>query len=189
MNPRSPGNVEGAKTGLEGSIPAYKNTLKPTNRKELLDFVHGRGKVPNQMSKANLWELTFPPQVQNMHESMGSPLGNKGDKKESGNEKKEEGKPPPLFPPGRLLVLASDPPGCGKLPEDRKDVPQQRSSGAYPTFDEAKKVKWVLHEADQEDLSEIVVSPWCVSDHMLGNLGEGIGFLQRHCEPAFGGPM
>jgi len=85
-------------------------------------------------------------------------------------------------------MLAADPPGSGKAPENRSNVPSSRDSGTYPTFEEAKKVTWLLNEADQEDLREIVISPWCVSDHMLGNLGEGIGYFQRHCKPAFGGP-
>jgi hypothetical protein len=114
------------------------------------------------------------------------------EEKQEREEKKEKEKKehPPFYAPGRLLVLAADPPGSGKAPENRSNVPGSRDSGTYPTFDEAKKVKWVMHEADQEDLKEIIISPWCVSDHMLGNLGEGIGYLQRHCEPAFGGsPM
>lgn len=129
-------------------------------------------------------------QIDKVSEKFGGPLCEDNNKnKESEEEKEEEKKKhPPLYPPGRLFVLISDPPGSGKMPENRKDVASGRSSGTYPTFEEVKKVKWVLHEADQEDLKEIVVSPWCVSDHMLGNLAEGIGNLQRHCEPAFGGP-
>ena len=113
----------------------------------------------------------------------------KEETKEEIEEKEEEKKEhPPFYVPGRLLVLAADPPGCGKAPENRSDVPRTRDSGTYPTFDEAKKVTWVMHETEPEDLKEIVISPWCVSDHMLGYLGEGLGYLQRHCEPAFGGP-
>jgi hypothetical protein len=41
-----------------------------------------------------------------------------------------------------------------------------------------------MHEADQLEVEEIVVSPWCVTDHMLGNLSEGIYYLQRQCSPA-----
>lgn len=67
-------------------------------------------------------------------------------------------KHPPFYAPGRLLILASDPPGSGKAPENRSGVPSTRDSGTYPTFEEAKKVTWLLHEADQEDLKEIVVS-------------------------------
>jgi hypothetical protein len=131
-------------------------------------------------------------QIDNVNEKIGRPLcdNNKTDKESEKEEEKEEEKKehPPLYPPGRLFVLVSDPPGSGKLPENRNNVASGRSSGTYPTFEEVKKVNWVLHEADQEDLKEIVVSPWCVSDHMLGNIGEGIGHLQRQCEPAFGGP-
>jgi hypothetical protein len=110
--------------------------------------------------------------VENVNEKMGSSLCEGDDKdKESEEEKEEEKKEhPPLYPAGRLFVLACDPPGSGKLPENRSGVASGRSSGTYPTFEEVKKVKWVLHEADQEDLKEIVVSPWCVSDHMIGNL-------------------
>jgi len=59
--------------------------------------------------------------------------------------------------------------------------------GTYPTFEEARNVKWDMYEAKQEEIGELVVSPWCVSDHMLGNLAEGIAYLQSQCEPAFGG--
>ena len=124
-------------------------------------------------------------QVENVNEKIGGSLCEDKDKeseKENGEQNKEH---PQLYPAGRLFVLASDPPGSGKLPENRSNVASERSSGTYPTFEEVKKVTWVLHEADQEDLKEIVVSPWCISDHMLGTLGEGIGNLQRHCEAAF----
>ena len=129
-------------------------------------------------------------QVQDVHEKIGSPLRNNDDSggKQEETKEEEEKEHPALYPPGRIFVLAADPPGCGKLPTDRNDVPKQRSSGAFPTFEEAKKVKWVLHEADQEELKELVISPWCISDHMLANLGEGLNYLQRNCEPAFGGP-
>ncbi|KAG0581578.1 hypothetical protein KC19_4G262600 [Ceratodon purpureus] len=146
----------------------------------------------------------FGEKVKDVAEMMGSPLcenknkdsdkdnqdeGDKQEKQKKKEEKEEKEKKvhPPFYAPGRLLVLAADPPGSGKAPENRSNVPGSRDSGTYPTFDEAKKVTWVMHEADQEDLKEIVISPWCVSDHMLGNLGEGIGYLQRHCKPAYGG--
>ncbi|KAL3691228.1 hypothetical protein R1sor_004879 [Riccia sorocarpa] len=100
-------------------------------------------------------------------------------------DEQADGKPvPPFYPPGRLLVLGSEPPGCGKMPEQRSDVNSQRNYGCYPTFDEAKTIRWVMHEVEQEELEEIVVSPWCVSDHMLGNLCEGIGYFQGHCSAA-----
>jgi len=128
-------------------------------------------------------------QIDNVNEKLGrSACDDDSEDKKSEEEKEEEKKEhPPLYPAGKLFVLVSDPPGSGKLPENRKDVASGRSSGTYPAFDEVKKVKWELYEADPEDLKEIVVSPWCISDHMIGYLGEGIGNLQRHCEPAFGG--
>ncbi|KAL2622729.1 hypothetical protein R1flu_002934 [Riccia fluitans] len=99
-------------------------------------------------------------------------------------QKEEQGSVPPFYPPGRLLVLGSEPPGCGKMPEQRSNVASERNYGCYPTFDEAKRIRWVMHEVEQEELEEIVVSPWCISDHMLGNLCEGIGYFQGHCSPA-----
>jgi hypothetical protein len=127
-------------------------------------------------------------QVDNVSEKVGRPLcSDNNSDKEEGKEQEEKSEHPPLYPPGRLLVLVADPPGSGKLPDSRENVADGRSSGTYPSFEEAQKVNWMLHEADQEDLKEVLVSPWCVSDHMLGYLGEGIGHLQRRCEPAFGG--
>lgn len=99
------------------------------------------------------------------------------------NQEGEKKEPPCLYPPGKLYVLACDPPGCGKKPEQRSDVPEMRNYGAYPTFDESREGTWVLHKADQEDFSTIVVSPWCISDHMLGSLQDGIYQLQRQCHP------
>ncbi|BBN10390.1 sn1-specific diacylglycerol lipase [Marchantia polymorpha subsp. ruderalis] len=104
------------------------------------------------------------------------------------DEKQQNSDPmPPLYPPGRLLVLGCDPPGCGKMPQQRSDVATQRNYGTYPTFDEAQSIRWIMHEAQQEDLAEIVVSPWCISDHMLGNMCEAIGYFQAQCPPAMGG--
>ncbi|MCO5611698.1 hypothetical protein L7F22_065956 [Adiantum nelumboides] len=91
--------------------------------------------------------------------------------------------PPALYPPGRLLILAASPPGCGKKPESRSNVPQQRNFGAYPTFEQSLVTKWALHEGQHEEFLELVVTPWGVSDHMLGNLCKGLGFLQRQCPP------
>ncbi|XP_024372347.1 uncharacterized protein [Physcomitrium patens] len=151
-------------------------------------------KMSNSIKEA---EEELGKQVKGVSEKIGVPLCENNstdedseDKNRNKEEEKEEEKKehPPLYPPGRLFVLTADPPGSGKMPEDRSGIPSSRSSGTYPTFEEAKKVTWTLNEADQEDLEEIVISPWCVSDHMLGNLGEGIGYLQRHCQPAFGGP-
>jgi hypothetical protein len=130
--------------------------------------------------------------AQDVNKKMGSPIprseeedGENGSEKKGNEEEKREH--PPMYPPGRLLVLASEPPGCGKSPEQRSDVPQQRNMGTYPTFEEARNVKWDMYEAKQEEIAELVVSPWCVSDHMLGNLAEGIAYLQSQCEPAYGG--
>lgn len=108
----------------------------------------------------------------------------KPDKEERDNKREEKEEFPPLYAPGRILVLAASPPGCGKMPEQRSGVAAERKLGTYPTFEEAKKVQWVMHEADQLEVEEIVVSPWCVTDHMLGNLSEGIYYLQRQCSPA-----
>ncbi|KAI5076988.1 hypothetical protein GOP47_0009053 [Adiantum capillus-veneris] len=91
--------------------------------------------------------------------------------------------PPALYPPGRLLVLAASPPGCGKKPESRSNVPQQRNFGAYPSFEQSLMTTWALHEGQHEEFLELVATPWGVSDHMLGNLCEGLGFLQRQCPP------
>ncbi|KAI5078779.1 hypothetical protein GOP47_0006450 [Adiantum capillus-veneris] len=91
--------------------------------------------------------------------------------------------PPALYPAGRLLVLVADPPGCGKIPENRSNVPQQRNYGAYPSFEENLNTKWTLREARHKEFLQLVVSPWSVSDHMLGNLSEGLGYLQSHCPP------
>ncbi|MCO5613540.1 hypothetical protein L7F22_067817 [Adiantum nelumboides] len=101
--------------------------------------------------------------------------------KQDGQQQKVE--PPPLFPAGRLLVLAADPPGYGKIPENRSNVPKQRDYGAYPSFEESLKTTWTLREARHEEFLTLVISPWCVSDHMLGNLCEGLGYLQSHCPP------
>lgn len=106
------------------------------------------------------------------------------DESEEKQEEEEKAEHPPLYAPGKLLVLSADPPGCGKMPEQRSGVPDARNLGTYPTFDEAKNVSWLLHVADQEDLSEIVISPWCVTDHMLGNIGQGIYYMQRQCSPS-----
>lgn len=105
-------------------------------------------------------------------------------KEEKQEEKEEKAKHPPLFAPGRLFVLSSDPPGSGKKPEQRSGVPDARNLGTYPDFEEVKNVKWVMHEADQKQLSEIVISSWCVTDHMLGNIGQGIYYFQTQCQPS-----
>ncbi|KAG6545309.1 hypothetical protein Mapa_013271 [Marchantia paleacea] len=105
---------------------------------------------------------------------------------EKDEEEEDKGPMPTLYPPGKLLVLGSDPPGCGKMPEQRNDVASQRNYGTYPTFDEAKNIRWIMHEAQQEELEEIVVSPWCISDHMLGNMCEAIGYFQGQCPAAMG---
>ncbi|KAH7314611.1 hypothetical protein KP509_21G010600 [Ceratopteris richardii] len=92
-------------------------------------------------------------------------------------------RPPALYPAGRLLVLAADPPGCGKIPGFRSGVPQQRNYGAYPSFEDSLKVRWSLHETKPDEFLKLVISPWGISDHMLGHLCEGIGYLQAHCPP------
>lgn len=100
---------------------------------------------------------------------------------QDGEEEKDPA--PALYPAGRLLVLAADPPGCGKIPEIRSNVPQQRNYGAYPSFEESLKTKWSLLEAKHEEFLKLVISPWGISDHMLGNLCEGLGYLQSNCPP------
>ncbi|CAM6084576.1 unnamed protein product [Calypogeia fissa] len=110
---------------------------------------------------------------------------NDGKQEEENSQSEEtECSPQPLHPPGRLLVMGSDPPGCGKMPEQRSKVAPQRNYGSYPNFDEAKKITWRMFEAQQEDMEEIIVSPWIISDHMLGNLCEAIGYFQACCPPA-----
>eukprot|EP00897_Mesotaenium_endlicherianum_P001926 jgi/Mesen1/1761/ME000014S01171 len=109
----------------------------------------------------------------------GGKEGGKGER-----EKKDE--PLMLHPPGKLYVLTSDPPGQGKLPENRDGLPQQRSLGTYPDFEESKHGKWVLTEARQEDFDTLIVSAWCISDHMPGVVFEGLSYLQRHAPPLLG---
>ena len=80
-----------------------------------------------------------------------------------------------MFPPGALLVLSCDPPGCGLVPSSRGEkVPQQRQYGVFPGYREAKGVTWQLSRASVDDMRDIVVSPWCLSDHMPGFLLEGL---------------
>ncbi|KAJ7532751.1 hypothetical protein O6H91_13G018300 [Diphasiastrum complanatum] len=92
----------------------------------------------------------------------------------------EDEKPLQLHPPGKLIVLASDPPGSGKKPTMRSDVAQQRNYGAYPSFEEARNTKWIAKVAKQEDITSIVISPWSISDHMLGTLCEGMCYFQGY---------
>ena len=97
--------------------------------------------------------------------------------KEVDDEEPQE--PLKLYPPGRLFVLHSDPPGCGMMPQTISEAPQQRQYGTFPTFEQSQKVSWVMNEADQEEFGEIVVSPWCISDHMPGMICVGIEAMQR----------
>ncbi|EFJ22158.1 hypothetical protein SELMODRAFT_451449 [Selaginella moellendorffii] len=95
---------------------------------------------------------------------------------ESSIEKKG---PVVLYPPGRLLVLSSSPPGCGVTPGQRSGVAEQRNYGAFPTFEQAKNVEWTMHEASPDEFSQMILSPWAVSDHVLGNVCEGINFFVK----------
>lgn len=104
--------------------------------------------------------------------------GDKTEGDESGNKE-----PIKLYAPGNLLSIYCDPPACGKMPGNRPSVPQQRQFGAFPTFEEAKNGKWKLMKVDPESLNEIVISPWCISDHMPGAVNFGLDSLQRVAPP------
>ncbi|GJP48669.1 hypothetical protein CLOM_g7954 [Closterium sp. NIES-68] len=105
------------------------------------------------------------------------------EQQESGREKQQQEEfAPPLYPPGRLLMLCCDPPGCGHRPTTRKDVHAQRQFGVFPSHDEVagRRMRWQVVEVQQEAVREIVVSPWCISDHMPGTMGEGLNWIMAH---------
>ncbi|CAI5487346.1 unnamed protein product [Closterium sp. Naga37s-1] len=107
----------------------------------------------------------------------------RAEKPESANEKQQqEDFAPPLYPPGRLLMLCCDPPGCGHRPTTRKEVHPQRQFGVFPSHEEVAggHMRWQVVEVQQEAVREIVVSPWCISDHMPGTMGEGLNWIMAH---------
>ncbi|CAI6012791.1 unnamed protein product [Closterium sp. NIES-65] len=119
----------------------------------------------------------------------GSTAGREGkneeraEKPESAHEKRQqEDFAPPLYPPGRLLMLCCDPPGCGHRPTTRKEVHPQRQFGVFPSHEEVAggDMRWQVVEVQQEAVREIVVSPWCISDHMPGTMGEGLNWIMAH---------
>ncbi|CAI7733881.1 unnamed protein product, partial [Closterium sp. NIES-53] len=107
----------------------------------------------------------------------------RAEKPESAHEKQQqEDFAPPLYPPGRLLMLCCDPPGCGHRPTTRKEVHPQRQFGVFPSHEEVAggHMRWQVVEVQQEAVREIVVSPWCISDHMPGTMGEGLNWIMAH---------
>eukprot|EP00270_Netrium_digitus_P008497 TRINITY_DN2544_c0_g1_i4.p1 TRINITY_DN2544_c0_g1~~TRINITY_DN2544_c0_g1_i4.p1 ORF type:complete len:338 (+),score=64.40 TRINITY_DN2544_c0_g1_i4:156-1169(+) len=90
----------------------------------------------------------------------------------------EEGSDVDLYPPGRLLLLHCSPPGCGSRPTTHTDGPKEREYGTFPSFKEFQRSQWNMFDVDQEHVGPIIVSPWCVSDHMLSTVCQGINRLQ-----------
>ncbi|GAQ79783.1 sn1-specific diacylglycerol lipase [Klebsormidium nitens] len=106
---------------------------------------------------------------------------NHKEERQESNEEKEG--PIGLYPPGKLLVLSSDPYGHGLMPESRKGVPSMRDYGVFPSHERAAKTKWTLNKADQTDFERLYISPWVMSDHMMITHMEGLDSLQHECEP------
>eukprot|EP00850_Spirogloea_muscicola_P010125 SM000058S18555 [mRNA] locus=s58:549465:552515:- [translate_table: standard] len=104
-----------------------------------------------------------------------------------GNESEEEDEfvdgIPTLHPPGRLFCLTSDPPGSGLIPDNRADAPPERQAGTNPDYQQRRKAQWFLTETTPEDIREIVVSAWCLSDHMMATVLEGLDYHQRRAPP------